>query len=438
MKYGKRIKLNLVLKFFLLLFIGFFFFSGYFIFSIKYSPTLIKNDIQLPLTFWKYQCVDTMKTSRDKAREWMNRTDLDSEIDFEVKEVANLGANCIAIDTPYDNEFLPYLNHWVQKARKYNLKVLFRGNFSSWEGWFGYKKGMTPDELFKKIDSFIKNNSTLFVNDDIFVSAPEAEDGGPFNQVEKAQYDSFRAFLINEYNHTSDSFKSINKNLVLNWLSMNGGLAKRIMNSKTASQLNDIIAIDHYIKTPQEMGEYVDYFKNTFNANVVIGEWGAPIPDINGSMTESEQASFNGDLLKQMYDKRNSINGINYWDLYDGSTALLNSDKSERSTYKVLQSFYKPTLIRGSVFNILNEPVANANVSSNFGNSTKTDNNGNFAILLPSLNDTLTIKSSGNKDYSKTIHAGSSESTIILNKQSENLDETIKESLIGIKNKFLN
>jgi hypothetical protein len=86
---------------------------------------------------WEVRSVDTMKTSRDMARSQSKNPAFDAEIDKEMSQIKHLGANYVAIDTPYDDEFLPFLKKWVASARKYNLHVWFRGSFSGYEGWFG-------------------------------------------------------------------------------------------------------------------------------------------------------------------------------------------------------------------------------------------------------------------------------------------------------------
>ncbi|MDP3888564.1 MAG: hypothetical protein Q8Q24_00825, partial [bacterium] len=88
----------------------------------------------------EFKSIDTMKYSRDIAREKLNDPSFDKVIDTQVKNIADTGATHVAIATPYDEEFLPILKRWVSSARKYNLKVWFRGNWSGWEGWFDYPK----------------------------------------------------------------------------------------------------------------------------------------------------------------------------------------------------------------------------------------------------------------------------------------------------------
>src|SRR3989344_7391314 len=111
--------------------------------------------------FWKVQSIDTMKYSRDLSREKLEDKSFDSIIDDTMKKISATGATHVSIGTPYDSEFLPILKRWVDSARKNGLKVWFRGNWSGWEGWFGYPK-ISRDEHIALTENFILNNPNLF------------------------------------------------------------------------------------------------------------------------------------------------------------------------------------------------------------------------------------------------------------------------------------
>ncbi|MGH7203685.1 MAG: hypothetical protein ACREHC_04555, partial [Candidatus Levyibacteriota bacterium] len=204
-------------------------------------------------TLWKYQCIDTMKDSRDNARAWINNPDTDATIAAQMKTIKSLGATCVAIDTPYDAEFLPYLSKWVAAARVENLHIWFRGNFSGWEGWFNYPKITSTQDYFTKLDTFITTNPQLFRDGDIFTAAPEAENGGPFSPVNFPQYPAYRQFLIDEYTTEQKAFGAIKKNMTLNWFSMNGDMANQMYDQTTVDQTGDLITIDHYVRDPADM-----------------------------------------------------------------------------------------------------------------------------------------------------------------------------------------
>lgn len=355
-------------------------------------------------TLWKYQCIDTMKTSRDKARVWEERRDLEEHIAREIAAIKAMGGNCVAIATPYDEEFLPYLKKWVAEARKQDLIIWFRGNFSSWEGWFEYPKGMTEDQLLTKTEEFILNNPDLFQDGDVFTAAPEAENGGPFNQVEIDEHEGFRAFLIRENDVSRRAFEKIGKDVQVNWFSMNGGLAQRMMDQRTADSIGKLVTIDHYIKTAPEMGEFITYFYDKFGAKVVIGEFGAPIPEINGPMTDERQAEFIGELFEELYKHKDKVEGVSYWILSDGSTELLDENLNPKPAAAVVQQYFIPNRVSGIVSNTLGEPVAGASVMTSDGYSqTVTDENGFYELIIPRESVQISVFAENYKPFPSNI-----------------------------------
>jgi hypothetical protein len=333
---------------------------------------------------WKYECVDTMKTSRDKAREWKDAKEFEERIEKEMKIISEMGADCVAIDTPYDDEFLPVLEKWVASARKYNLVIWFRGNFSQWEHWFGYSGEMSEGDLFVKTKRFVSMHPELFRDKDIFTPAPEGENGGPFDQVEIDEYPRFRKFLIDQYEMCKEAFAGINRDVVCNWYSMNGGLAKRMLDADTVKKLDDLVTIDHYIKTSPEMGEFIRYFKDKFGAKTAVGEFGAPIPDINGTMSPKQQADFIKELFDELYVHKNDLVGISYWDLYDGSTRLVESDYSPRPAIKVIENYLKPGVVYGQVTNSNGDVLTGVELKINGGkDKVYTDEMGRYYAVVP-------------------------------------------------------
>src|SRR3989344_4870027 len=133
---------------------------------------VLPNNISAKETYWEIQSIDTMKYSRDLAREKLQDRSFLVTIDSQVKKIAETGATHVAIGTPYDEEFIPYLKAWVDSARRYNLKVWFRGNFSGWEEWFNYPKIGRAEHLLK-LASFISKNPHLFGDGDLFTTCPE-------------------------------------------------------------------------------------------------------------------------------------------------------------------------------------------------------------------------------------------------------------------------
>lgn len=360
-------------------------------------------------TFWKYQCIDTMKTSRDRAQELLKISDAQQIIDQEVRLVAESGATCIAIATPYDDEFVPLLKMWVQSARQYKLHVWFRGNFSAWEGWFGRKKGMTTAEHITATSAFILKYPELFQDEDIFTAAPEAENGGPFTGTTRDEFPLMREFLIQKKQAADTAFAQINKNVVTNWFSMNGWIGRNMYDEVTLDKTGRRITIDHYTTTVEKMDEDLEDYKENINAEIVLGEFGAPIPDLNGSLTAEEQAEFVEGLFKVSFLRRDQVRGLNYWTLRGGSTAIVDDNYNPKPAYEIIQNYYQPGIIEGEINDIYGKPIERAKVSfMNNDVNVLTDKLGHYAVILPAGNHDGVITKEGfnNTEISTSLDRG--------------------------------
>jgi hypothetical protein len=292
------------------------------------------------ITSWKVQAIDTMKYSRDLSREKMNDKSFDAIIDSQIKNIAEIGATHVVIATPYDAEFLPMLKRWVSAARKYNLKVWFRGNWSGWEKWFGYPS-ITRDEHMKKTKDFILANADIFKDADIFSSCPECENGGPGDPRSNGDLNGHRAFIISEYQAEKSAFAKIGKNVKANYFSMNGDVARLVMDKETTKALDGIVTIDHYVKTSERLVNDIKSLAAESGGRVVLGEFGAPIPDIHGEMTEAEQARWVNENLSALVGI-SSLEGVNYWVNVGGSTELWDGNGKARAAVSEIRKFYKP------------------------------------------------------------------------------------------------
>lgn len=342
------------------------------------GPPSRAQDVQL----WEIRSVDTMKTSRDKARDKLADASYDAAIDKQLSAIRSLGANYVALGTPYDDEFIPYLTRWVKHARQHKLKVWFRGNFSRWEGWFEYPKDMTPDEHLTATASFIKKNPDLFEDGDIFDPCPECENAKYWPQP--AANGQFNEFLMSQKTVTESSFRQIDRQVMSNVFSVIGGRAREVMAPQTAAALGNVVTIDHYIKDPKNMGEYIHYFATDLGARTLVGEYGAPIPDINGDITEVDQAAHVDAVLGELYKGRRDVYGINYYVLSEGTTALLNDDGTEREAAQVVKKYFSPAVITGTVSNTLGDALDGVVVATSDGFSTvETDKNGYYTLVVP-------------------------------------------------------
>ncbi len=337
------------------------------------------------------RAVDTMKYSRDVAREKLSDTSFDAVIEKQVSQIAYLGASHVSISTPYDEEFIPFMKRWVSTARKYGLSVWFRGNLSGWEGWFGYGK-VTEAEHTQKIEQFILNNPELFEDGDIFTSCPECENGGPGDPRYGDVY-KFRQFLINEYKITKAAFKQIKKDVIANYYSMNGDVARLVMDKAMVKALDGVITIDHYVGSPDKLIEDIKEYAKRGAGKVVLGEMGAPIPDIHGNMTEEQQAIWLAETFAKLSTTTEVI-GINYWVNVGGSTALWAANGVPRKGAEVLKNFYSHQIIKGKIVDNENFPITDAVITVN----KKTYNpakNGTFQIPYLLSSQTIEVKAPG-------------------------------------------
>ena len=179
------------------------------------AHTRIQGDEPPPVEknyIWEIRSIDTMKTSRDMARAELNNMAFDTNIKKELDAIKKTGANYVAIGTPYDKEFLPYMKRWVKYARERDLHIWFRGNWSTWEGWFDYPKSLTPEEHLKLTRTFILENKNLFADEDIFDSCPECENAGHWVQPLRDQ--EYNEFIRAQVKNNSEAFNIIDKKFI--------------------------------------------------------------------------------------------------------------------------------------------------------------------------------------------------------------------------------
>ncbi len=330
-----------------------------------------------PVTFWNVQSIDTMKYSRDVAREKLKDPTFDIQIYQQVKAIAGTGATHISIATPYDAEFLPILKRWVNAARSNNLRVWYRGNFAGWEEWFDYKK-ISREDHKKMTQQFIESNPDLFVDGDIFTACPECENGGPGDPRRTGDVKGYREFLIQEHDIMRDSFKKISKNVIYNYNSSNGDVARLVMDKDTTKALDGIVAIDHYVTSGDQTSFDISEIAKESGGKVVLSEFGAPIPDIHGDMSEGDQAEWIEKTMKILASNKDLV-GMSYWVDKGGSTKLWNDDGSARKAVGSITKAYSPKNAVGRVKNAYGADISGAKIEI-LGYTTTTDKKGAFVI----------------------------------------------------------
>lgn len=300
---------------------------------------------------WTIQSIDTMKSSRDLASEKLSDKNYHQKIEEYVKIIADTGATHVALGTPYEQKFIPYMKVWVDAARKNNLKIWWRGNLAGWEGWFGYEK-INRTQHIEGIESFLTKNINLFEDGDIFSSCPECENGGEGPSAVFTDVENYRKFLIEEYHKVKSIFSKNNKKVSANYYSMNLDVAKTIMDKETTKSLDGLVVVDHYVKDPDQLANDLVSIATKSAGKVFLGEFGAPIPDIHGEMSPDEQAIWLEEVMYRLAYVEQLV-GVNYWTFTHGTTALYEENKDKKlPALDVLKSFFA---VKNKKIKIVNE-----------------------------------------------------------------------------------
>jgi hypothetical protein len=114
------------------------------------------------------------------------------------------------------------------------------------------------------------------------------------------------------------------------------------MDKQMVEQMHGVIVIDHYVATPDQLAYDIRQLADRTGAKIVLGEFGAPIPDLTGPMTEDEQKQWIASAFSQLSEIPQLI-GVNYWVNVDGSTALWEADSKPHSAVQVVTSYYSHT-----------------------------------------------------------------------------------------------
>jgi hypothetical protein len=354
-------------------------------------------------TWWDFQSIDTMKYSRDTSREYLEDLDqLEILATEQISLISQTGATHVGIATPYDEEFLPVLETWVTVAREHNLNVWFRGNWSGWEEWFDYD-GISREQHLEKTRDFIRKNPDLFEDGDVFSACPECENGGPGDPRMNGDAEGHRAFLIAEYRMMQEEFLKHKKKVITNYNSMNGDVANLIMDRETTRALGGIVVVDHYVETPEQLNEDVTRYAERSGGKVVLGEFGAPIPDIHGDMTPEEQAAWL-DQAVALLAKNPNLAGLNYWTGFGGSTELWGRNNEPLPAVAVLSKYFQPPLARGVITDTRRRPVPHVEITSQT-RSARSDENGQFVIAHSPEETVVRVTAAGYKSQTVLLEA---------------------------------
>jgi hypothetical protein len=381
------------------------------------------------VTWWDFQSVDTMKFSRDLAREKNRDVSYDTEIARQVKNIAETGATHVAIATPYDEEFLPFLKRWVRAARNNNLNIWFRGNWSGWEKWFDYES-ISRNQHMQKTKEFILNNRDLFEDGDVFTACPECENGGPGDPRHNGDLTGHRQFLIDEYIVTKSAFTQIGKKVESNYNSMNGDVANLVMDKQTTALLDGLVVVDHYVKTPEQLAADIKKYALQSGGKVILGEFGAPIPDIHGQMSEVQQAEWLKQAMR-LLSQTPELAGLNYWTNQGSSTQLWTNTGNPKPALESLKKYYAPTLVNINVKNEAGLRIENAIIHY----ANRQFGSGNITFPVVEGFDQVNISANGYLSSNTTISEGDMD--VILVKIQESWLFKLQKLLIQLINRII-
>ncbi|MCL4465200.1 MAG: hypothetical protein M1389_04085 [Chloroflexi bacterium] len=360
---------------------------------VSFEPASPPANARAP--WWEFQSIDTMKSSRDLSREKLEDPSFDAVIEQQIADIADTGATHVGLATPYDEEFVPFLRRWVAAARKHGLKVWFRGNWSGWEGWFGYPPVSRQEHLQKTV-RFIYTHPDLFQDGDVFSGCPECENGGPGDPRLTGDVAGHRRFLIQEYAMSREAFRRIGKRVAAIFNPMNGDVARLVMDKNTTRRLGGIVVIDHYVRSPQQLAADVREIARTTGGRIVLGEFGAPIPDIHGALSDGEQAAWVQSALDLLADVP-EVAGINYWTNVGGSTELWIQPGKPRQAAAALKSYFIPEALRGVVRDTKGRGIGGAHIVS-ADRRTRTVDSGEFTLPYVRSTGAITAVAAGYVD----------------------------------------
>src|SRR6185369_6754089 len=118
--------------------------------------------------------------------------------------------------------------------------------------------------------------------------------GDPRGSLDKTK--KFQEFLKESFNTCEEAKKIVGKAFLCGYFSVNGDVARESFTKDVVNKTGGVIVIDHYVKSVEKLAEDIKFLHEKYDAPVVLGEFGAPIPDIHGNMTEDEQAAYISDL----------------------------------------------------------------------------------------------------------------------------------------------
>jgi hypothetical protein len=299
---------------------------------------------------WTLRSIDNMHVSRDFVCYQQDPSFIASIATAERSSHANFAT----VDTPYDAaanhhqctnppDPIAYEKVWVKALRDAGLHVWFRQTWFNWEGGYGAPKltssttpamqlgtsasvldGSDTTSYLAKTYRFILDHPSLYANGDIFTPEAEPQNGGVRLSFGKCSgscqftdWPGLNRWLRDSMTVDAAAFRQLGLQVTVGYWGlpcsnyMFDGKTNNI-EPATITQMG-VFVTDCYFYDVPTMVAHLDVIHNTYNVNVIVGEWG-DIWDTNPVATTREIGSAMSAVAGLPY-----IRGFNYWQGYGGS-----------------------------------------------------------------------------------------------------------------------
>jgi hypothetical protein len=300
-------------------------------------------------TTWSIRSIDNMHASRDFLCSQQNPAFMASIAAAE----RSMNANFATVDTPYDAAAnyqrcipaspLAYETAWVSALRTQGLHVWFRQNWFNWEGSYGAPKltsstshpialgtaasvlnGSDTTSYLAMTYHFILSHRSLYANGDILTPESEPQNGGILRSAGQcsgscqfADWQTANRWMRDSMTVDSAALASLGLNVSVGYWGLPcsnnriGGVNN--IEASTIAQMG-VYDTDCYFQDIPTLSAHLALIHNTYNVNVVVGEWGdiwasgtkpATGLEVTSALTSTSYLTF--------------ARGFSYWQAYGGS-----------------------------------------------------------------------------------------------------------------------
>lgn len=261
-----------------------------------------------------------------------------AKIADQVLMIKNLGANYIAISTPYDHQEI--IKIWANEIHRAGLNVWFRSHWLRWEGDDGLPSDMSKSEYLAQTRNFILDNQELFKEGDSFTVCVEPEQVYVARNLTISDWKGYNKFIIDQMDVADQAFSEIGleDKIHTNWISMNGWVVEHGLEQETVDRMG-LITIDHYPDQDRQMGaiERADRLANDlqkvykkWQKPIILGEWGFNILNEVSDGEQKEVLSYTFGRLKEMP----FVIGINYWSHLGNTSRIIDDTEGRNLLYR--------------------------------------------------------------------------------------------------------